>query len=98
MAESILIKLYTQIDRHPRFKFLKIQNGHRFEMVTISKWPAFLYLSYGWGDFDQTSHKDRSSSKEVHLSFKSSKWPRFQNGQRFFRLLFKGNPKYNHGD
>ena len=26
-------------------------------------------LSYSWGDFDQTSHKDRSSSKAVHLQF-----------------------------
>ena len=58
-----------------------------FKMADISKWPAFLDLSYGCGDINQTLHKDRSSSKGVHLSFLNSKWPPFQNGHRFFKII-----------
>ena len=64
MNRPSLKELHTtfEISKWPLF-----QNGHRFKMAGIS------CLSYSWGDFDQTSHKDRSSSKAVHLSFKKFK-------------------------
>ena len=70
------MKLGIWIDHHSKrciqfcFVFTKwppFQNGHCFKMAGIS------CLSYSWGDFDQTSHKYRSSSKAIHLSFKKFK-------------------------